>query len=202
LSKAINDVIFGVGQVSAVYNTWDDLLNTLAKQAQSERLVVVIDINWHPLAIQTDDWMRSWAEANSELRGFMAAGAAALQGRDAFLRLHDALELAVHEQLLELGDEMTLLGAAQLAGLDADRFQKDWRDPLLIRAVQQSHRLAVEKWNVSGTPTIVFNDKHSIHLEFSRTPPQAAALETFRAIETLTVSHPYIAQLRNVFSIA
>ncbi len=43
LSKAINDVIFGVGQVSAVYNTWDDLLNTLAKQAQSERLVVVID---------------------------------------------------------------------------------------------------------------------------------------------------------------
>lgn len=43
LSKAINDVIFGVGQVSAVYNTWDDLLNTLAKQAQTERLVVVID---------------------------------------------------------------------------------------------------------------------------------------------------------------
>ena len=43
LSKAINDAIFDVGQVSAVYNTWDDLLNTLAKQAQSERLVVVID---------------------------------------------------------------------------------------------------------------------------------------------------------------
>jgi uncharacterized protein len=42
-SKAINDVIFGVGRVSAVYNTWEDLLNTLANQAQSERLVVVID---------------------------------------------------------------------------------------------------------------------------------------------------------------
>jgi hypothetical protein len=42
-SKAINDVIFGAGQVSAVYNTWDDLFNTLANQAQSERLVVVID---------------------------------------------------------------------------------------------------------------------------------------------------------------
>ena len=42
-SKAINDVIFGVGKVSAIYNTWDDLLNTLANQAQSERLVVVID---------------------------------------------------------------------------------------------------------------------------------------------------------------
>ena len=43
LSKAVNDVIFGVGQVSAVYNTWDDLLNTLVRQAQSERLVFVLD---------------------------------------------------------------------------------------------------------------------------------------------------------------
>ena len=43
LSKAVNDVIFGEGQVNAVYNTWDDLLGTLAKQAQTERLVVVLD---------------------------------------------------------------------------------------------------------------------------------------------------------------
>ena len=43
LSMAINDAIFGVGQVSAVYNTWDDLFNTRARQAQSKRLVVVID---------------------------------------------------------------------------------------------------------------------------------------------------------------
>lgn len=43
LSKVVNDVIFGPGQVSAVYNTWGDLLSTLAGQAQSERLVVVLD---------------------------------------------------------------------------------------------------------------------------------------------------------------
>jgi uncharacterized protein len=43
LSMAINDAIFGAGQVSAVYNTWDDLFNTLARQAQSKRLIVVID---------------------------------------------------------------------------------------------------------------------------------------------------------------
>jgi hypothetical protein len=43
LSKAINDAIFGIDQVSAVYNTWDDLFNTLARQAQSKRLIVVID---------------------------------------------------------------------------------------------------------------------------------------------------------------
>jgi AAA+ ATPase superfamily predicted ATPase len=43
LSQTINDAIFGAGQVNAIYNTWDDLLNTLAKQSQSERLVVVLD---------------------------------------------------------------------------------------------------------------------------------------------------------------
>lgn len=43
LSEAVNEVVFGAGQVGAVYNTWDDLLNTLSKQAQSERLVVVLD---------------------------------------------------------------------------------------------------------------------------------------------------------------
>ena len=43
LSTVVNDVIFGAGQVNAIYNTWYDLLNTLVKQAQTERLVVVLD---------------------------------------------------------------------------------------------------------------------------------------------------------------
>ena len=42
-SAAINDAIFGAGQVNAVYNTWDDLFNALARQAQTQRLIVVID---------------------------------------------------------------------------------------------------------------------------------------------------------------
>lgn len=43
MSTAVNDAIFGPEQVGAVYNTWDDLFNTLARQAQSKRLIVVID---------------------------------------------------------------------------------------------------------------------------------------------------------------
>jgi hypothetical protein len=42
-STAINDAIFGQGQVGARYNTWDDLFNALARQAQSQRFIVVID---------------------------------------------------------------------------------------------------------------------------------------------------------------
>ena len=43
LSKAINEVLFGAGQSGAVYSTWDDVFNALARQAQQERLIVVLD---------------------------------------------------------------------------------------------------------------------------------------------------------------
>jgi hypothetical protein len=43
LSKVVNDAVFGPGNVSAVYNTWDNLFETLVRQAQNERMVVVLD---------------------------------------------------------------------------------------------------------------------------------------------------------------
>ncbi len=43
LSGVVNAALFGPGQVGAVYNTWDDLFTTLARQSQSERLVVILD---------------------------------------------------------------------------------------------------------------------------------------------------------------
>ncbi|MEO5888386.1 MAG: DsbA family protein [Anaerolineales bacterium] len=158
------------------------------------------NIRWRPFAIQMDDpneyWRQPWATANSELRGFIVAEAARRQGREAFLRFHDALEQAVHEQLLELGDESTLIGAAQQAGLDVNRFQADWHDPQLAQAAQRGHVQAVEQEHVSGTPTLVSPNGRSFHLELSEIPPQADALEVFRAIETLTVTHPYISLFR------
>jgi AAA+ ATPase superfamily predicted ATPase len=43
LSAAVNAVLFGPNQMNAVYSTWEDLLSALARAAQSERLVVVLD---------------------------------------------------------------------------------------------------------------------------------------------------------------
>jgi len=43
LSAVINATLFGQDQVGAVYATWDDLFNTLARQSQSERLILVLD---------------------------------------------------------------------------------------------------------------------------------------------------------------
>lgn len=43
LSAAVNSVLFGLNQMSAVYSTWEDLFHALAQAAQNERLVVVLD---------------------------------------------------------------------------------------------------------------------------------------------------------------
>ena len=52
-STAVNSTLFGPGQMNAVYTTWEDLLQALARGARSERLVVVLDefpylISAHP----------------------------------------------------------------------------------------------------------------------------------------------------------
>jgi len=159
-----------------------------------------LNINWRPFAIQMDApneyWNRSWNTANSELRGFIAAEAARRQGSEAFLRFHDALEGAVHEQLLELGEESTLIAVTQQAGLDIERFQADWHDPQLAQAAQRSHMQAIEQWNISGTPTLVFPNGNSYHLELGELPSEAHALETFRAVEILAETQAAIRQLR------
>lgn len=168
---------------------------------QVEKSGQALEIQWHPFAIQTDDWNRSWAEANSELRGFIAAGAALRQGSDRFDRFHGALELAVHEQSLELGDESTLIGVAERARLDMVRFQKDLHDPQLVLEAQRSHQQAVERWNISGTPTIVFRNGRLFHIELRTTPREPAALEWFRAIETLATAPIFSGQLRATFPV-
>ena len=101
----------------------------------------------------------------------------------------------MHEELLRLGDESTLIGAAQQAGLDLDRFQADWHDAQIAQPAQASHAEAAEKKQVFGTPTLVFPSGNLIHLELSEIPPETDALETFQTIETLAVQHPYTKKL-------
>jgi hypothetical protein len=167
---------------------------------QVEQSEQPLDIHWQPFAIQMDDpntyWQQTWTTANSELRGFIAAEAARRQGSESLSRFHDAIEHAVHEQYIELGDETTLIGAAQRARLDLDRFRADRHDPQLAQAAQDSHTQAVVQWNVTGTPTIIFSNKRSVHLELSEVPLEVDALEMFRRIESLAVIQPYIKQLR------
>ena len=108
----------------------------------------LLHLNWQPFAIQIDDpntyWKLPWKFAGSELRGFIAAETAKQQGIDFFDRFHDALEGAVHEQFLELGDETTLLGAAKQAGLNLETFQADWHDRRLAKVAMRHQSQGTE----------------------------------------------------------
>lgn len=159
-----------------------------------------LNINWHPFAIQIDDpnhyWNRTWDTANSELRGFLAVELAKQQGSEYFSLFHKYLEMAVHEQFLELGDEETLMNVARQAKLDLNRFQSDIHNSQLIKNIHDSHLLGIKKWNIFGTPTLIFDNQHSFHLELSDIPLEVDALKTFQAVEVLASKQIYISQLK------
>lgn len=176
------------------------LLFRLLREVQEQGQAV--NIVWSPFAIQMDGdpdyWIRPWEQARSELRGFIAASAARQQGKKAFLAFHAALEVAVHEQLLELGDERTLLDTASLAGLDMDFFASAFRDPELARSVYESHQQAAQQYGIFGTPTIVFSNNQAIHLELVEDIPARRSLSLFRDIVDLGNVHPYLSKLERV----
>jgi predicted DsbA family dithiol-disulfide isomerase len=143
-------------------------------------------------------WEHTWKDTSSELRGFIAAAAARQQGETAFRSFHDSLETAVHEQLLELGDESTLIGVAEQAGLDLMRFKSGWRDPALALEARRSHENANREHGIFGTPTILFPDEQAIHTELVEDIPIDRALKVFHHITSLGYEHPYISKLERI----
>lgn len=162
----------------------------------------LLELTWRPFAIEMNGdprcWERPWDEARSELRGFIAAASARRQGDDAFRSFHEALEVSVHEQLLELGDESTLLGAAEQAGLDLERFKSGWRDRALVLEARRGHENAVREYGVFGTPTVIFPNEETLHIEPVENIPLDRALEVFRDIAGLGYEHPYISKLERI----
>ena len=167
---------------------------------QVEQEDVALCINWRPFAIQMGNdpayWQNLWADANSERRGFMAASAAAAQGEPVFQRFHEALMRLVHEEHRELGDEQTLLGAAATAGLDIEQFQADWHNSHLGLQAFTSHREGREMYHVFGTPTLLFPDGQSIHLELNGVPVLAQAVMLWQTILTVAQSQRVIRQIK------
>lgn len=167
-----------------------------------EKTSKFLAINWRPFAIQMDDsneyWNHPWATANSELKGFIAAESAKKQGNDSFLRFHHELEKMVHEEFLELDDETTLIGAAQKAGLDIEQFQADWHNSQLIQIIKDSHNQAIKDLNIFGTPSLVFPNGLSFHLELNEVPLEKDAFGFFQSFESITAKYPYIKQLKQI----
>lgn len=168
---------------------------------QVEQAGIALDVNWRPFAIQVGNdpgyWQNTWANANSERRGFMVASAAAAQGEFAFPQFHGALMRLVHEEHRELGDEQTLLSAAASTGLDIEQFQADWHDGHLGLQAFTSHNEGQEMYRVFGTPTLLFPDGQAIHLELNRVPASTTeAVSLWKTILKMAQEQPIIRQIK------
>lgn len=71
LSSTINQVLFESDRIHAVFNTWEDVFQSLVKAAERERLVVVLDefpnlVSAHPaiVPILLTTWIQSLQNAN------------------------------------------------------------------------------------------------------------------------------------------
>jgi len=127
---------------------------------------------------------------------FIAAEAARRQGQDAFLRMQEQLLKARHEEKRFFTDRETLVLAAQRAGLDVERFQRDLEDRSLLQRLGQDHTEAVEKYHAFGVPTFVFENGQAAYLKMNPPPPKEEAAAVFEDLYRTMAQRPYIYELK------
>jgi predicted DsbA family dithiol-disulfide isomerase len=144
----------------------------------------------YPLAVDDDKNRRfahksevSWARAMEEEKGLsfrphkagdpaptsslpaqVAAKAALQQGYDAFKRYHMKLFEAHFERWLDISDRQVLIDLASEARLDADRLERDMRDPSwseLILAEKAEADRDYKDWG-PGVPLAIFGERFPV----------------------------------------
>ncbi len=115
------------------------------------------------------------------LPAFRAAIAAQEQGADAYSRFRLALQKARHEDGLQVDDALTHRLAADRAGLDLGRWEKDLQKADFSR-LARDHGEAVRK-GVFGVPTLVWPEGRSYYLKITDLIPPDRAVALYDAIE-------------------
>lgn len=162
-------------------------------------------VNWRyfPLeqvnADKGPDW-KLWEQADDfrsrGLPAFRAAEAARQQGDDAFAALHIALLQARHEAGADLGKRETLLAAADAAGLDRERFERDLADRSHLAAIGRDYTYGRNELGVFGTPTFVFGNGGAAYLKLKDVPSADAALPLFEAFAETARDRPIVEEIK------
>jgi predicted DsbA family dithiol-disulfide isomerase len=117
------------------------------------------------------------------LPAFLAASAARSQGDTAGDRFRLALQRARHEDQLAVDQLTTHRLAAERAGLDIARFEKDLKDTDFT-ILAQEHAEAVRR-GVFGVPTLVWPEGRSYYLKITDLILTERAVPLYDAIETV-----------------
>jgi predicted DsbA family dithiol-disulfide isomerase len=117
------------------------------------------------------------------LPAFLAATAARLQGAELGDRFRLVLQRARHEDHLPLDQRTTHRIAAERAGLDVARWEKDV-ETAHFTALAEEHAQAVRR-GVFGVPTLVWPEGRSYYLKITDLIPAERAVALYDAIETV-----------------
>ncbi len=127
---------------------------------------------------------------------FAARQAAVRQGTAADNRFRFLLQEAFHVRHMDIRQPGVLAALASEAGLDVARFEEDRRDPSLLGEVGRSHREAVERYGVFGTPTFVFPDGCAAYLKLARPPADPDAGRIFALLRELVEQHGVVQEVK------
>jgi predicted DsbA family dithiol-disulfide isomerase len=117
------------------------------------------------------------------LPAFLAATAARAQGEAAGNRFRVALQRARHEEHRPVDDRGTHRLAADQAGLDVARWERDLQQTDFATLARE-HQEAVRR-GVFGVPTLVWPEGRSYYLKITDLIPSARAVPLYDAIETI-----------------
>jgi predicted DsbA family dithiol-disulfide isomerase len=117
------------------------------------------------------------------LRAFLAATAARAQGQEAGDRFRLALQRARHEDHQPVDEPATHRIAAERAGLDLARWERDLK-AADFSALAAEHQEAVRA-GVFGVPTLVWPEGRSYYLKITELVPAERAVALYDAIETV-----------------
>lgn len=129
---------------------------------------------------------------------FQSAIAAKLQGEDAFRRFHAALLRLKHEDGKDHGKRETLTAAAEEAGLDLERFQRDATDRSHLPRIGEDWAEGRDKLGVFGTPTFVFPNGEAAYLKFKLgdVPEGDEAVAFFEEFVALGQGRPNVIEIK------
>lgn len=112
-------------------------------------------------------WDKKDLTVTKSLLASVCAESAKLQGKILFERFHFELLNARHNSYprLQLNDFNELLNIAIDVGLDKKKFINDFNNIQMLKNVEKDHNIAVEKYGVFGTPTLVFENNKSVFIK-------------------------------------
>ncbi len=163
-----------------------------------------LDLRWRYFSLEQvnqkhgPDW-KLWEQPETyPSRGRLAwkgAEAARQQGPQAFERFHLALLRLRHEESWELTRPETILEAARRAGLDLDRFQRDFEQATLD-GLARDHEEGVQRHGVFGTPTLVFENGRAAYLKLRPLPPESEYVAVWERLKDIIADRPYIEEIK------